>query len=95
MTTTTVGTFSSRGVASRPPRNWASDVAVFVGAAVLLWLVVRVGRGTAVPWTVPSAPSTVSTDGHHYLRVPGIVDAGALGSHRRWAALSRWISHPQ
>jgi NitT/TauT family transport system permease protein len=49
-------------VAARPARNWAADVAVFVGAAVLLWLVVRVGRGTAVPWTVPSAPSSVSTD---------------------------------
>ncbi|MGO9152192.1 ABC transporter permease, partial [Mycobacterium sp.] len=32
------------------------------GAAVLLWLLVRVGRGAAVPWTVPNAPSSVSTD---------------------------------
>ncbi len=61
---TVVRTFPGRGVAvaARPGRNWAADVAVFVGAAVLLWLVVRVGRGTAVPWTVPSAPSSVSTD---------------------------------
>jgi NitT/TauT family transport system permease protein len=59
---TLVGTFPSRGVAARPARNWAADVVVFVGAAVLLWLVVRVGRGAAVPWTVPSAPSSVSTD---------------------------------
>jgi len=64
---TLVHTFPGRGVgvAARPARNWAADVAVFVGAAVLLWLVVRVGRGTAVPWTVPSAPSTVSTDPVH------------------------------
>ena len=56
-------TFPGHGAAAavRPARNWAADVAVFVGAAVLLWLVVRVGRGTAVPWTVPSAPSSVST----------------------------------
>ncbi len=59
---TTVGTFPSRGVVSRPARSPMADLAVFVGAAVLLWLVARVGRGTAVPWTVPSAPSTVSTD---------------------------------
>ena len=57
-------TFPGHGAAAavRPARNWAADVAVFVGAAVLLWLVVRVGRGTAVPWTVPSATSSVSTD---------------------------------
>ena len=62
---TLVGTFPSRDMATRPARNWAADIAVFVGAAVLLWLVVRVGRGTAVPWTVPTAPSTVSTDPSH------------------------------
>ncbi|ORA79656.1 ABC transporter permease subunit [Mycobacterium malmoense] len=62
---TLVGTFPSRGVAARPARNWAADVVVFVGAAVLLWLVARLGRGTAVPWTVPSAPSSVSTDPSH------------------------------
>jgi len=62
MTMTTVGTFPSRSMVSRPARSPVADLAVFVGAAVLLWLVVRVGRGTAVPWSVPSAPSTVSTD---------------------------------
>src|SRR5271163_1796849 len=66
MTMTAAGTFTSRSVVSRPTRNWAADVAVFVGAAVLLWLVVRVGRGTDVPWTLPSAPSTVSTDPIHW-----------------------------
>ena len=65
MGTTAVGTFPSRGVVSRPAHDWVSDVVVFVGAAVMLWLVVRVGRGTAVPWTVPSAPSSVSTDPIH------------------------------
>ncbi|MDR3654955.1 MAG: sulfonate ABC transporter permease, partial [Mycobacterium sp.] len=59
---TLVSTYPTRGVAARPGRNWAADVAVFVGAAVLLWLLVRVGRGAAVPWTVPNAPSSVSTD---------------------------------
>ncbi|OBI56142.1 ABC transporter permease subunit [Mycobacterium sp. E787] len=56
--------FPGRGAAvvARPARSWAADVAVFVGAAVLLWLVVRVGRGATVPWTVPNAPSSVSTD---------------------------------
>jgi NitT/TauT family transport system permease protein len=62
---TVVATFPSRGVAARQGRNWAADAAVFVGAAVLLWLIVRVGRGTTVPWTVPSAPSSVSTDPSH------------------------------
>ncbi|OBH07971.1 sulfonate ABC transporter permease [Mycobacterium sp. E2699] len=56
--------FPGRGAAvvARPARSWAADVAVFVGAAVLLWVVVRVGRGATVPWTVPNAPSSVSTD---------------------------------
>ena len=42
-------------------RSRLADLAVFVGAAVILWLVVRVG-GRA-PWTVAGAPSAVSTDG--------------------------------
>ena len=35
MTMTAAGTFTSRSVVTRPTRNWAADVAVFVGAAVL------------------------------------------------------------
>jgi len=35
---------------------------VFVGVVILLWLVVRVGRGATVPWTVTNAPTAVSTD---------------------------------
>ena len=42
-----VATFPSRGVASRPARSRVADLAVFVGAAVILWLVVRVGGGMA------------------------------------------------
>ena len=57
-----VATFPSRGVASRPARSRVADLAVFVGAAVILWLVVRVGGGMAMPWTVVGAPSAVSTD---------------------------------
>jgi NitT/TauT family transport system permease protein len=56
------GTFPSRGVASRPARSRVADLAVFIGAAVILWLVVRVGGGMAVPWEVAGAPSALSTD---------------------------------
>jgi NitT/TauT family transport system permease protein len=59
---TLTDTFTDRAAASRPRRDPAADVIVFVGAVVLLWVVVRVGRGTTVPWTVAGAPSTVSTD---------------------------------
>jgi NitT/TauT family transport system permease protein len=45
-----------------PPRNRWADVAVFVGVASLLWLVVRTASGVDVPWTVATAPSSVSTD---------------------------------
>jgi NitT/TauT family transport system permease protein len=57
-----VGTFPSRGVALRSARSRAADLAVFVGAAVILWLVVRIGGGMAAPWTVAGAPSSISTD---------------------------------
>jgi NitT/TauT family transport system permease protein len=54
-------TFPTRGALARPGRG-AADVLVFLGAAALLWLVVRLAHGTAVPWTEATAPSTVSTD---------------------------------
>src|ERR1700739_1689743 len=57
-----IGTFPSRSALARPGRNPAADVAVFLGAAALLWLIVRVARGTTVPRTVENAPSSVSTD---------------------------------
>jgi NitT/TauT family transport system permease protein len=54
-------TFPTRGVLARPGRT-AADVVVFLGAAALLWLVVRLAHGVTVPWTPETAPSTVSTD---------------------------------
>jgi NitT/TauT family transport system permease protein len=54
--------FPAQGAVIRPARNWLADVAVFIGAAVLLWLVVRLLGSAGVPWTVEHAPSTVSTD---------------------------------
>jgi NitT/TauT family transport system permease protein len=54
-------TFPTRGALARPGRG-AADVLVFLGAAALLWLVVRLAHGTTVPWNEATAPSTVSTD---------------------------------
>lgn len=54
-------TFPTKGVLARPQRTLA-DIAVFLGAAALLWLVVRLAHGAAGPWTPATAPSTVSTD---------------------------------
>ncbi|ONI81557.1 sulfonate ABC transporter permease [Actinosynnema sp. ALI-1.44] len=45
----------------RPIRR-AADVVVFLGAAVLLWAVVRLSQGVDVPFDETTAPSTVSTD---------------------------------
>jgi len=59
---TVVSTFTNRAVSQQPRRDPVADVIVFVGAVVLMWLVVRVGRGANVPWTVAGAPSSVSTD---------------------------------
>ncbi|WP_409179973.1 ABC transporter permease [Amycolatopsis sp. VS8301801F10] len=54
-------TFPTRGALVRPRRTIA-DVAVFLGAAAALWLVVRLAHGAASAWTPATAPSTVSTD---------------------------------
>ena len=59
---TLVHTAPNRVALSRRPRSRSADGLVFVGVAILLWLVVRVGRGTSVPWTVAHAPTAVSTD---------------------------------
>ena len=59
---TLIRTFPSRDALARPAGNRAADVVVFVGAAALLWLIVRVAHGATVPWTVQTAPATVSTD---------------------------------
>ncbi|HEX5143290.1 MAG TPA: ABC transporter permease subunit [Mycobacterium sp.] len=55
-------TFPSRGALDRPARSRLADIAVFAGAAALLWLIVRVASGATVPWSVEHAPSAVSTD---------------------------------
>lgn len=56
-----------RGGPTRGAFGWRtggalSDVVVFVGAAVVLWSIVRLVQGAAVPWTVENAPAAVSTD---------------------------------
>lgn len=55
-------TFPTPGALSRPARSMAADVLVFVGAAVVLWAVVRLAQSAAGPWEVASAPSSVSTE---------------------------------
>ncbi|WP_284740411.1 ABC transporter permease [Amycolatopsis sp. RTGN1] len=54
-------TFPTKGALARPGRR-AADVLVFLGAAALLWLVVRLAHGATAAWTPATAPSTVSTD---------------------------------
>ena len=49
---TSMRTFPAQGALVRPARNWVADAVVFVGAATLLWLVVRLASGANVPWTV-------------------------------------------
>ncbi|RZL84649.1 MAG: ABC transporter permease subunit [Rhodococcus sp. (in: high G+C Gram-positive bacteria)] len=53
--------YPTRDVLDRPRARWA-DVAVFLGAAVLLWLIIEVSSGLNVPFDETTAPSTVSTD---------------------------------
>ncbi|WP_069160870.1 ABC transporter permease [Nocardia altamirensis] len=50
------------GSAIDRPRNRYADVVVFVGAAVLIWLVVRISASANVPFDQAAAPATVSTD---------------------------------
>ena len=59
---TLMRTFPTRGVLARPAGSRVADVVVFAGAAALLWLIVRLAHGAAVPWTVQTAPAAVSTD---------------------------------
>ncbi|MGA6162544.1 ABC transporter permease [Amycolatopsis magusensis] len=54
-------TFPTKDALARPGRR-AADVLVFLGAAALLWLIVRLAHGVNVPWDPDTAPSTVSTD---------------------------------
>ncbi|WP_378742387.1 ABC transporter permease [Nocardia brasiliensis] len=58
---TLLRSFPSRSALDRP-RNRFADVVVFVGAAVLIWLIVRVSASANVPFDEADAPATVSTD---------------------------------
>jgi NitT/TauT family transport system permease protein len=53
--------YSSRGALDRPPSR-SVDVVVFLAAAVLLWMILRVSSGINVPFNEITAPSRVSTD---------------------------------
>ncbi|CDO06588.1 sulfonate ABC transporter permease [Mycolicibacterium cosmeticum] len=55
-------TYPTEGVLTRPARRIGYDVAVFAGAAALLWVVIALVRRTDVPWTVETAAPAVSTD---------------------------------
>lgn len=55
-------TYPTDGVLTRPARRIGYDVAVFAGAAALLWVVIALVHSTDVPWTVDTAAPAVSTD---------------------------------
>ncbi|MRH92238.1 ABC transporter permease subunit [Nocardia sp. SYP-A9097] len=54
-------TYPTRGVLDRPRSRWA-DIAVFAGAAIAIWIAVRVSAGMDVPFDHAGAPSSISTD---------------------------------
>ncbi|WP_067537336.1 ABC transporter permease [Nocardia crassostreae] len=53
--------YTSNPALDRPRSRWA-DAAVFVGAAVLIWIVVKVSAGVDVPFDQADTPATISTD---------------------------------
>ena len=53
--------YSARTALDRPPSRTVT-VVVFLAAAVLLWVIVRVSSGINVPFDETTAPSRVSTD---------------------------------
>nr|WP_264960792.1 ABC transporter permease subunit [Mycobacterium kiyosense] len=53
--------FTGPGPILRPTRSPLADLTVFLGAVVLLWMILRVGGGMTVPWEVAGAPSSLST----------------------------------
>src|ERR1700752_2525641 len=59
---TSMRTFPAPGALVRPSRSWAADVAVFAGAAALLWLGGHLISKANSPWRVEHPPTTVSTD---------------------------------
>jgi NitT/TauT family transport system permease protein len=58
---TVLRAYSSRAGLDRPPSRGV-DIVVFLAAAVLLGVIVRVSSGINVPFDATSAPSRVSTD---------------------------------
>ncbi len=54
--------YSSRRAALDRPPSRVVDIVVFLGAAVLLWVIVRVSSGINVPFNETTAPSRISTD---------------------------------
>jgi NitT/TauT family transport system permease protein len=53
--------YSSRGALDRPPSR-SVDVVVFLAAALLLWMVLRVSSGIDVPFDATSVSPPISTD---------------------------------
>lgn len=53
--------YPSRGALDRPRSRWA-DVAVFLGAAILIWIIVKVSAGMHVPFDQATAAGNISTD---------------------------------
>ncbi|MBF6327994.1 ABC transporter permease [Nocardia transvalensis] len=58
---TTLRSYPTRGALDRP-RSRAADVVVFAGAAVLIWVIVRVSGGLTVPFDEHETVTEVSTD---------------------------------
>lgn len=58
---TLLRSYPSRDALDRPASR-SVDIVVFLGAAVLLGIIVRVSSGIDVPFDATSAPATVSTD---------------------------------
>ena len=58
---TLLRSYPSQDVLDRP-RTRAADTLVFLAAAVLLWVIVRVSWGIGVPFDEAAAPAAVSTD---------------------------------
>ncbi len=61
MSVTKTRAFTGPGPILRPTRSPLADLTVFLGAVVLLWMILRVGGGMTVPWEVAGAPSSLST----------------------------------
>ena len=59
---TAIRTFPSRDALARPAGSRAADVVVFLAAAVLLWVIVRVSSAIDVPFDETTASARMSTD---------------------------------